>query len=264
MRRAASESSQRGAGKALRLVVLAAAALLATGCHHRKRHAYAPPPPPLQTAPGTSQATGQTRSVSPAVAPPSGPLKEPKGKPILVEVGLASWYGPSGHRSADGEKYSGKDMTAAHKTLPMGTIARVTNLSNGESVMVRITDRGPFVHGRILDLSESAAKKIDLYRMGVAKVKIEAFGSTMVAAGSPGRWCVQTGAFKSQRAALDLKAALIRRYAGSRVTEFSGASGYWVRIDPARHDQADAEAIKNWIGQPGGQARSYMVRIDSK
>jgi rare lipoprotein A len=66
-------------------------------------------------------------------------------------------------------------MTAAHKTLPMGSIVRVTNLVNGEQVMVKITDRGPFAHGRVLDLSEAAAKQIDLYRMGVAKVKVEAF-----------------------------------------------------------------------------------------
>jgi rare lipoprotein A len=216
----------------------------------------------MRGAAGSSSSSTQARNAPPQVRAPSGPVKEPKGKPILVEVGMASWYGPSGHKAADGEKYDGKKMTAAHKTLPMGTVARVTNLANGESVMVRITDRGPFVHGRILDLSESAAKKIDLYRMGVAKVKIEAYGSTMVAAGSPGRWCVQTGAFKSQRDAMDLKAALIKRYAGARVTEFSGATGWWVRIDPARHDHADAEAIKSWIGKPGEQATSYMVRID--
>lgn len=175
---------------------------------------------------------------------------------------MASWYGPSGHRTADGEKYNGTGMTAAHKTLPMGTIARVTNLTNGESVVVRITDRGPFSHGRILDLSESAAKKIDLYRMGIAKVKVEAYGSPVVAAASVGRWCVQAGAFKSQRDAIDLKAALLKRYAGARVTEFSGATGYWVRIDPVRHDHADAEAIKSWIGDPGSQATSYLVRLN--
>jgi rare lipoprotein A len=175
---------------------------------------------------------------------------------------MASWYGPSGHRTADGEKYNGSGMTAAHKTLPLGTMARVTNLSNGESVMVRITDRGPFAHGRILDLSESAAKKIDLYRMGVAKVRIEAYEAGAATAASAGRWCVQTGAFKSQRDAVDLKAALLKRYVGARVTEFPGATGYWVRIDPVRHDHADAAAIKNWIGDPGAHVTSYVVRID--
>lgn len=173
---------------------------------------------------------------------------------------MASWYGPSGHRAADGSAYDGTGMTAAHKTLPLGTIARVTNLANDESVMVRITDRGPFSHGRILDLSESAAKKIDLYRMGVAQVRIEAF--TPSTASVEGRWCVQTGAFKTEQDAIDLKSALIRRYAGSRVIEFASATGYWVRIDPVRHDRTEAAAIMNWIGTPFPQVVPYLVRIN--
>lgn len=264
MRRGAKETEccgsgalRRGAfGRVVTAGLMGVVTMLSTGCHHRKKQAYAPPPPPLQ------RNSSRSRSEPYASKPPRGPVTEPKGKPTLVEVGMASWYGPSGHRTADGEKYNGTGMTAAHKTLPLGTIARVTNLANGESVMVRITDRGPFSHGRILDLSESAAKKIDLYRMGVAKVKIEAYGTAVEAPASTGRWCVQTGAFKSQRDAVDLKAALLKRYAGARVTDFSGATGWWVRIDPVRHDHADAAAIKSWIGDPGTSVTSYLVRID--
>ena len=235
--------------------------LFATGCHHHRQQAYTPPPPPLPT----SRTPSHHISTPPATAatierPPHAPLPEPDGKPTLVETGLASWYGPSGHRTADGSAYDGTGMTAAHKTLPLGTTARVTNLVNGESVVVRITDRGPFAHGRVLDLSESAAKQIDLYRMGVAKVKIEAFPNATASA--TGKWAVQTGAFKSQQDALDLKSALIKRYVGSRVTEFAGATGYWVRIDPVRHDRADAVAILDWIGTPDPQAVPYLVRID--
>lgn len=233
--------------------------LLASGCHHHKQQAYAPPPPPLQNDP--SHRSGESNQNKATVeSSPRGPIVEPKGKPILVETGMASWYGPSGHRTANGSAYDGTGMTAAHKTLPLGTIARVTNLVNGESVMVRITDRGPFAHGRVLDLSESAAKQIGLYRMGVAKVKIEAFSNATASAS--GKWCVQTGAFKSLRDAMDLKDALVKRYAGSRVIEFAGATGYWVRIDPARHDHADAAAIKEWIGSPDPQAIPYLVRVD--
>jgi rare lipoprotein A len=173
---------------------------------------------------------------------------------------MASWYGASGHRAADGSAYDGTGMTAAHKTLPLGTVARVTNLSNGESVMVRITDRGPFSHGRILDLSESAAKQIGLYRMGVAQVRIEAFASST--ASVEGKWCVQTGAFTTEQDALDLKSALARRYAGSRVIEFASATGYWVRIDPVRHDRTEAAAIKDWIGNPLPQVVPYLVRVN--
>ena len=188
-----------GGCKTSALMLAAGLTLLSTGCHRHKQQAYAPPPPPLSGHPSHRSSESNENRAS-AQNPPRGPVAEPKGKPILVETGMASWYGPSGHRSADGSEYDGKSMTAAHKTLPLGTVARVTNLVNGESVMVRITDRGPFAHGRVLDLSESAAKEIGLYRMGVAKVKIEAYGnaaSGSLPPDSAGKWCVQTGAFKS-------------------------------------------------------------------
>jgi rare lipoprotein A len=232
---------------------------LTTGCHHQKRHAYAPPPPPLRTQSSVRHST-ETPSEADETRRDREPIPSPSGRPEFVETGMASWYGPSGHRAADGSAYDGTGMTAAHKTLPLGTVARVTNLSNGESVMVRITDRGPFSHGRILDLSESAAKKIDLYRMGVAQVRIEAFANPT--ASVEGKWCVQTGAFPTERDALDLKSALIRRYTGSRVIEFASSTGYWVRIDPIRHDRTEASAIKDWIGTPFPQVVPYLVRID--
>lgn len=227
---------------------------LTTGCHHQKHRAYAPPPPPLRTQssvrPSEPDVTRHDRE----------PIPAPAGRPEFTETGLASWYGPSGRRAADGSAYDGTGMTAAHKTLPLGTVARVTNLANGESVVVRITDRGPFSHGRILDLSENAAKKIDLYRMGVAQVKIEAFSNST--ASVEGKWCVQTGAFQTEQDALDLKSALTRRYTGSRVIEFASSTGYWVRIDPARHDRTEAAAIKDWIGTPLPQVVPYIVRIN--
>src|SRR6202789_2883171 len=241
------------------LIIAAPLTLLSTGCHHQKRQAYTPPPPPLHTYP-SSQRSESNENRAAIDRPPRGPVTEPEGKPILVETGMASWYGPSGHHTADGSAYDGTGMTAAHKTLPLGTIARVTNLVNGESVMVRITDRGPFSHGRVLDLSESAAKKIDLYRMGVAQVRIEAFAPSTPTVEA--KWCVQTGAFPTEQDALDLKSALARRYAGSRVIEFASATGYWVRIDPVKHDHTEAAAIKDWIGTPLPQVVPYLVRVN--
>ena len=230
------------------------ALVLTTGCHHQKQRAYAPPPPPLHTQstirPSPPAETRNDRE----------PVPTPQGHPEFVETGMASWYGPSGHRAADGSPYDGTGMTAAHKTLPLGSVVRVTNLANGESVMVRITDRGPFSHGRVLDLSESAAKKIDLYRMGVAQVRIEAFAKSTPAVEA--KWCVQTGAFPTEQDALDLKSALARRYVGSKVIEFASATGYWVRIDPARHDRTEATAIKEWIGTPLPQVVPYLVRVN--
>ena len=114
---------------------------------------------------------------------------------------MASWYGPpyAGRKGADGKVYDQNAMTAAHLTLPLGTMVRVTNLTNNESVVVRITDRGPFVHGRIIDLSLAAARATGVYRAGVARVRVEAFASPVrTNADSGGRWCVQVGAFARQ------------------------------------------------------------------
>ena len=93
-----------------------------------------------------------------------------------VQVGYASWYGKKfqGRPTASGEIYNMYAYTAAHRTLPLGTYVRVTNLSNGKSVVVKINDRGPFVKGRIIDLSYAAAKKIGMVKKGVQKVRIEA------------------------------------------------------------------------------------------
>ncbi len=92
-----------------------------------------------------------------------------------TETGIASWYGLpyDGRRSADGEIFDMEKFTAAHRTLPFDTWVEVTNLENRKHVDVRITDRGPFVHGRIIDLSLAAAREIDMVQAGIVKVKIK-------------------------------------------------------------------------------------------
>ena len=97
-------------------------------------------------------------------------------KPTLVEHGTASWYGGRwiGRLTANGETYRAGDITAAHKKLPFNTSVRVVDLKTGNSVMVRINNRGPFVKGRIIDLSVAAAKKLGFYDRGLAKVRVEA------------------------------------------------------------------------------------------
>lgn len=91
------------------------------------------------------------------------------------QEGLASWYGPGfhGHRTASGERFNTHALTCAHKTLPFGTKLKVTNLDTGQALVVTVNDRGPFIHGRIIDVSHKAAQELDLLRTGVAKVKIE-------------------------------------------------------------------------------------------
>lgn len=246
------------------------------GCHHKpSRVSYQPPPAYSggshrhgSTRPATRPSTrAGTRPAEPDLSAdipsqPPRPHDDLSGPPIFVEVGLASWYGPNfNHRAAaDGTLYDKNALTAAHRTLPMGSTVRVTNLTTGQQVVVRITDRGPFVRGRIMDLSEGAARAVGVYRAGVARVRIEAFRH---ASPDPlGRWCVQTGPFTTERDATDLKRALIARYQGARVAEFSGPTGFWVRIDPADHARKDALAIQDWIGNPDPQAVPYLVRID--
>jgi rare lipoprotein A len=97
------------------------------------------------------------------------------GGRLVTETGKASFYSNkhNGKKTASGERYSSNKLTAAHKKLPFGTMVTVTNLSNGKSVEVRINDRGPYARGRIIDLSRSAARKIDMIQDGVVKVKIQ-------------------------------------------------------------------------------------------
>jgi rare lipoprotein A len=99
---------------------------------------------------------------------------QPADPPGFVETGVASWYGGKfhGRRTASGEVYDMYGLTAAHRTLPFGTVVRVTHLENRRSVEVRITDRGPFIKGRVIDLSYAAAKRLDMIREGVARVKL--------------------------------------------------------------------------------------------
>ena len=91
-----------------------------------------------------------------------------------AEVGTASYYADKYHgkKTASGEKYNMHEMTAAHRTLPFGSKVRVTNLDNSKSVVVRVNDRGPFVKGRLIDLSLAAARKLDMIRSGVARVEV--------------------------------------------------------------------------------------------
>ena len=121
------------------------------------------------------------------------------------EVGIASWYGPGFHGklTANGEKYNQKAMTAAHKTLPLPTLVKVENLENGKSVVVRVNDRGPYSKGRIIDLTEVAARRLGMIDKGTAKVRVSVLSEDpdcYVTAGhkvniDKGNFAVQIGAF---------------------------------------------------------------------
>ncbi|HLI10918.1 MAG TPA: septal ring lytic transglycosylase RlpA family protein [Alphaproteobacteria bacterium] len=111
-------------------------------------------------------------------APP--PSSSPAGeRPSFSETGTASWYGRShqGRKTASGEAFDMRAMTAAHPSLPFGTVVRVTNLANGRMVKVRVNDRGPYGRGRVIDLSAEAAQALGMTVDGTAQVRIEVFAS---------------------------------------------------------------------------------------
>jgi rare lipoprotein A len=252
------KAGRRGLWPAL----LLAAAL--TGCH-RSKQVYAP----LLAAANAPTVSAETTRPAPVVRrPPLAPAAPTPanapdntlGKPVSVEIGMASWYGPPYHnrQAADGSVFDQNALTAAHRELPMGTMVRVTNLTTNQSVIVKITDRGPFVTGRTLDLSLAAAKAIGVYRMGLAKVKVEAYAHP--GSDPAGRWCVQIGVFIDPNDAIQTRNELMQRYKTAKVIEFAGPTGHWVRINPPLADRATAEKIADSLHLP--DADSFLVRLN--
>lgn len=123
------------------------------------------------------ESSGAAVAESPVVASAAGqPDSAAPGSPrASSQVGLASWYGGwhQGHLTASGERFDARKLTAAHRTLPLDTKVKVTNLENGKSVEVKVNDRGPYVAGRVLDLSTQAAKQLGMEKEGLALVRIE-------------------------------------------------------------------------------------------
>ncbi len=241
---------------ALRVLALLALGLLA-GCHHKQPEAYEPPPPEVQQELPIPPARA-TRPQEPA------PVEIPehhKGKILYSEVGLASWYGePYRHsHAANGQVYHQDAMTAANKMLPMGSVVRVTNLATQQSVVVTITDRGPFIPGRMIDLSRGAAKRTGVFRMGVAHVRMDVL-KTPKPIFTGGRWIVQIGAFRSRGRAVAMRNHLERAYPAAYVIEFAGNSGYWVRLRPQGEERSTAERIVRTLHTE--EAVAYLVRVD--
>jgi rare lipoprotein A len=254
--------------------------VLVIGCGH-KQQAYVPPPAPAiaNTAPvpyKTFPPAGSAGSYG-TLAPPATASSAAGGivasdtpadlafvqshHPIWVQTGVASWYGPpyDKHRGANGEIFDASMLSAAHRELPLGSLLRVTNLRNGESSVMRVTDRGPFVPGRVLDLSVASAKAIGVWAPGTASVQIEVYAAPK-AIDEGGRWCVQIGAFKDKGKAFHLQQQLQSRYANANVIEFTGPTGHWVRIRPQGDNKQQAEEIESSVEPQEGAA--YLTRLD--
>lgn len=164
-----------------------------------------------------------------------------------VEEGIASWYGTKFHgkRTSSGEVYDMYSMTAAHKTLPVPCYVRVTNLDNNKSTVVRVTDRGPFAPGRIIDLSYAAATKLDIVNMGTAHVKVEAIDAnspSMKRLPAPAQepMYVQVAAFSNPSNAEQL-AAQIKSHTNKPIRIENKSSIYRVHVGPfASEKELDA------------------------
>jgi rare lipoprotein A len=257
----------------LAAVSLVAAFLMLTGCHHKATAQVAPPqalPPRAQPAaaeqppaPGANQPSAKI-PVTPV--PPGGVSEEDlefvaTHRPILSEVGTASWYTApyKGRKAANGEVFDDNALTAAHRTLPMGSLIVVTNLKTGQSSAMRISDRGPFVADRMIDLTVASAKAVGIYRAGLAQVRLDVY-QTPKPINTGGRWCVQIGAFHNESDAIDLKAQLLELYPDANVIEFPGENSFWVRIRPQGDDRAMAVYIARHVQPVEGDA--YLTRLD--
>lgn len=241
----------------LLVLLLLLVSLLVAGCGGKKRAEV-----PLPAPPAAEPAEHGVPTPAPAEAPGAAPVEAPAAaKALYSETGLASWYGSPYHnrRAANGEIYDMHQQTAAHRTFPLNSIVRVTYLETGKATLVRINDRGPFIEGRIIDLSLAAAKEIGLWRAGVGKVKVE-----LIDAPSPldkgGRWCVQIGAFSDKDKAKKFKEKLEGRYRTASVLQFTGPTGDWLRVRVADDDRRRADEVLRDNQTPEG--RMFLVRMD--
>ena len=172
------------------------------------------------------------------------------------EEGVASWYGPGFHGklTANGERYDMHSMTAAHKLLPFGTKLKVTNKSNGRSIVVRVNDRGPFVADRVIDLTRTGAEQIGMLAKGTAPVVLESVGTVpgLEDGNLKGRFYVQVGAFANRSNAERLVGELSRGGKGGR-TYYADQVGFWrVQAGPyASLNEAEAAATGMQREYPG-------------
>jgi rare lipoprotein A len=181
----------------------------------------------------------------------------------VVETGVASWYGYPfhGRAAADGEIYQMEKLTAAHRTLPFNTWVRVVNLNNYKAVEVRIIDRGPFIDGRIIDLSHAAARAIEMVEPGTARVRVEVLRSPPVAAGV---FAVQVGAFRDRANAERYRAMMQARYGAGRMTLRAGDPDLWRVLAGSAATEEGARALADRIRRETGESLAFVVRVDQE
>jgi rare lipoprotein A len=246
------------------LLLLFLALSLFTACGEKKRAKVQipAPPPPIISDKQTPPEPASRREEEQRAAKDNYEDKYKNAPILFTQTGFASWYGPPYHnrKAANGEVFDMNALTAAHRTLPLNSIVRVTNLKTEHSAIIRITDRGPFVPDRIIDLSKAAAIALDVWRPGTAKVRIDVL-ETPSSIADGGRWCVQIGGIKDEEVATELKEKLTRRYKTAKVLQFASPVGdYWIRVRVANDDKDRAEKLAAENTTPQGNI--FLVRID--
>ena len=197
------------------------------------------------------------------------PLPDSKG---FRQRGLASWYGRDFHgkKTSNGEIYNMYAMTAAHKTLPLGTWVRVHNLENNRTIEVRINDRGPFVRGRIIDLSYTAAKEIGIVGPGTARVEVVALGKRTAASGGSasvyaegeyysGNFTFQVGAFLSRENAERERDRLAQRYKNAHISVYDRGDQIFYRVRVGRFKTLEAAVEQEKILIQDGFTDAILV-----
>jgi rare lipoprotein A len=176
---------------------------------------------------------------------------------------MASWYGHpyDGRRAAGGEIYDMEQMTAAHRTLPFNTWVRVQDLDNDRAVEVRINDRGPFVDGRVIDLSHAAARALQMIGPGTARVRLQVIRSPSIS--TEGLFAVQVGAFQDQRNAERIRRRMESRYGVARVVLRDGTPGLWRVLVGSEASEDAADALAGRIRKESHETTAFVVRLDS-
>jgi rare lipoprotein A len=177
------------------------------------------------------------------------------------EAGLASWYGRSfdGQKAASGETYHQDELTAAHRTLPFGTTVRIRRVDTGASVVVRINDRGPYIESRIIDLSNAAARKLDMLQPGVVPVALEILEAA--AADPRTLFAVQAGTFRILANAERTRALMEKLFGAARIVQRAGDTALWCVQVGAEATQSAAETLASAVRKAKGLESAFVVRM---
>ena len=226
-------------------LIVAALLFASAGCRKKHQHVAHVPAAPRASSPGAPRHA----NAAPAVAIGH------------TEEGIASWYGIPyhGRPAADGEIYDMETLVAAHRVLPFNTWLKVTNVSNNQTVTVRVIDRGPFVSGRIIDLSKAAAREIQLLGPGIGRVRIE-----VVAAPNDNPsidfYGVQVGAFSSEETAERIRLQYAQRFGTAQVAVKQGRIALWRVVVGKESTIAAAQQLASVLSAENKKV--FVVRLD--